>query len=86
MAEYSPSAIVVDYRRTGFKGVAGSEAIAAGREVRLAEMLGDEFIRCRRGDVGMFWNPETQSLELDTGIPIERAPAHIMTTTVQRLG
>jgi hypothetical protein len=96
MAEYSPSAIVVDYRHSGFKGVAGHEVIQAqgnrraipvGRDMRLAEILGDDFVRCRRGDVGVFWNSETQTLELESGVPVARAlvPAHVMTTTVQRL-
>ncbi|MCI0626015.1 MAG: hypothetical protein L0387_30965 [Acidobacteria bacterium] len=96
MAEYSPSAIVVDYRRSGFKGVAGGDVIeakgnrrslGAGRDLRLAEILGDEFVRCRRGDVGVFWNPETQTLELDSVALMARrvVPRHIVMTTVRRL-
>jgi hypothetical protein len=96
MAEYSPSTIVVDYSRSGFKGVGASEVIQAQGNrravqersvVRLAEILGDEFVRCRRGDVGMFWNPQSRSLELDSGERLARGliPGHIMTTTVQRV-
>ena len=57
------------------------------RQKRLAEILGDEFVRCRRGTVGVFWNSETQALEVETGmrvtrqLPIER----VMTTTVQQV-
>ena len=81
MVAYTPSAIVVDYRQTGFTGVAAVDVIEAGgnrrnipqeRQKRLAEILGDEFVRCRRGQVGVFWNPETQVLEFETGRPVPR--------------
>ncbi len=96
MVAYTPSAIVVDYRRTGFTGVAAVDVIEAGgnrrfvpqeRQKRLAEILGDEFVRCRRGSVGVFWNPETQALELETGVRVtRRVPIrHVMTTSVQQV-
>jgi hypothetical protein len=96
MLQYSPSAIVIDYRVTGFKGVPAGDVVEAGgnrryipreREKRLGEILGDDFVWCRRGDVGVFWNPLTQSLELETGVPVVRRITvnHLMTTTVQRL-
>jgi hypothetical protein len=96
MAGYSPSAIVIDYRRSGFKGVAGKEVIEAhgnrrairvGGDLRLAEILGDEFVRCRRGDIGVFWNAKTQTLERESGVLFAHrfVPGHIMTTTVRRL-
>src|SRR5258708_950955 len=92
----TPSAIVVDDRQTGFTGVAAVDVIEAGgnrrnvpqeRQKRLAEILGDEFVRCRRGQVGVFWNPETQVLEFETGRPVPRrvTVAHVMTTTVQQI-
>jgi hypothetical protein len=95
MLSYSPSAIVVDYRTTGFRGVAAEEVvravgnrrnIATGSDRSLAEILGDEFVRCRRGDVGLFWNPLTQAYERDDGFVVRAlAVNHAMTTTVQRL-
>ena len=96
MVAYTPSAIVVDYRQTGFTGVAAVDVIEAGgnrrnipqeRQKRLAEILGDEFVRCRRGQVGVFWNPETQVLEFETGRPVPRRVTveHVMTTTVQQI-
>jgi hypothetical protein len=83
-------------RRTGFTGVAAVDVIEARgnrrfippeRQKRLAEILGDEFVRCRRGTVGVFWNPETQGLELGTGMRVtRRVPIdHVMTTTVQQV-
>jgi hypothetical protein len=96
MVAYTPSAIVVDYRKAGFTGVAATDVIEAGgnrrnipqeRQKRLAEILGDEFVRCRRGQVGVFWNPETQALEFETGTPVPRRVTvdHVMTTTVQQI-
>ena len=28
----------------------------------LAEVLGDEFVGCKRGDNGLYWEPETERL------------------------
>ena len=64
MVACTPSAIVVDYRQIGFTGVAAVDVIEAGgnrrnipqeRQKRLAEILGDGFVPCRRGQVGVFW-------------------------------
>lgn len=96
MVAYTPSAIVVDYRKSGFTGVAALDVIEAGgnrrfvlpeRQKRLAEILGDEFVRCKRGTVGVFWNRETQALERDAGGRVERrlTVEHVMTTTVQQI-
>jgi len=95
MLSYSLSAIVIDYRKTGFRGVAAQDVVRAGgnrrniptgRELGLGEILGDEFVRCRRGDVGVFWNPQTQALETDDGVTVRPVLVnHLMTTSVQRL-
>jgi|ERR1035438_514416 hypothetical protein len=96
MVAYTPSAIVVDYRNTGFSGVAAVDVIEAGgnrrrilpdRQKRLAEILGDEFVWCRRGEVGVFWNPGTQALEFENGVRVPRRIRvdHLMTTTVQQV-
>jgi hypothetical protein len=96
MVAYTESAIVVDYRKTGFTGVAARDVIEAGgnrrfippeRQHRLAEILGDEFVRCRRGTVGIFWNPETQTLDYETGMQVTRRLKieHLMTTSVQQI-
>jgi hypothetical protein len=96
LEEYSPSAIVIDYRRSGFTGIAGREviqaqgnrrAIPSQENVRLAEILGDEFVRCRRGDIGTFWNSETRMLEHEVGVRVTPPPVpqHVITTAVQRM-
>ena len=96
MTAYSSSAIVVDYSDSGYRAVAAVEvievggnrrAIKAGSDVRLAEILGVEFVYCRRGDVGVYWNPKTRSLQSDLGDLQSRwlVPRHVMSTVVQRV-
>lgn len=96
MVAYTPSAIVVDYRHAGFSAVGALDVIKAGgnrrhippaRNKRLGEILGDDFVWCRIGDVGVFWNPETQTLEFENGTRVPRRIVikHLMTTIVQQL-
>jgi hypothetical protein len=70
MVAYTPSAIVVDYRKAGFTAVAALDMVEAGgngrnipqeRPKRLAEILGDEFVRCRRGTIGSLLEPGNAS-------------------------
>lgn len=95
MSEYAESAIVIDYEPSGFKAVSGIDVIEArgsrralrpGSEIRLAEVLGDDFVRCRRGEIGVYWNPETHTLARDTGVLMPGLiPSHIITTTVRAI-
>jgi hypothetical protein len=94
LAHYSSSAIVVDYRGDGFKAVpalhvaetgGNRRAVHLGSETRLAVILGDDFVRCRRGDIGMSWDPRTERLETDSSGLQPLGVEHVMGTTVQRL-
>ena len=94
LAHYSSSAIVIDYRGSGFKAIpvanvlkaeGNRRAVYLGGESRLAHILGDDFVRCRQGDIGMGWNPETETLEIDGREIPPPTLEHIIGTTVQRL-
>jgi hypothetical protein len=64
-----PSAIVVDYSEKGYRAFAASDVVAANGSRRrikpeddksLAEVLGDEFVGCTRGDRGLYWEPDRE--------------------------
>jgi hypothetical protein len=96
LIEYSPFAVVVNYESTGFDTVAAGDVIKVNGNRRelpqssissLAELLGDEFVRCRRGDVGLFWSPERRTLYRygDAIYSRDLAVKHVMSTRVGRI-
>lgn len=67
----SSSAIVVDYSDTGYKAFTAQAVVAAEgvrKKIRsqdskpLAQVLGDDFVGCRRGDHGLYWDPDRERL------------------------
>src|ERR1019366_9011547 len=94
LVEASPSAIVIDYWPDGYKAIsAKSVIIAEGNrkmvdaedDKSLAEVLGDEFVGCLRGDRGLYWEPKTERIIVNNERPLEFVPEHFIGTRLQRL-
>jgi hypothetical protein len=50
-------------------------------ERSLGQVLGNEFLECRAGVEGLYYNPETEEFETETPAP---PPEHVITTTVKK--
>ena len=90
----SDSAIVIDYSPEGYKAIPVREVIIAdGNRERirpeddksLAEVLGDEFVGCRRGDRGMYWEPETERLVVHGEETSDLLPEQLILNRIERL-
>ena len=90
----SRSAIVISYSSRGYQAIAARDVVAADgnrRRVRrmanksLAEVLGDEFVWCKRGDMGLYWEPERERLMVDSELASDFRPGRFIGTTIQRL-
>lgn len=90
----SPSAIVIDYSEKGYRAFAASDVVAANGNRRrikarhnkpLAEVLGDEFVRCTRGDRGLRWEPEEERLIVGGERESEFIPQHFIGNKIERL-
>jgi hypothetical protein len=90
----SRSAIVIDYSSNGYKAIAAMDVISAngdrtqtrpGADKPLAEVLGDEFVGCMRGDRGMYWEPQREKLVVDGTRFTDFVPADLVATRIQRL-
>ena len=93
-AAHSRSAIVIDYRKDSCTAVSIAEVIEAGgnrryvraaADLRLAQVLGDEFVRCRRGEIGPFWDHDSERLFLDGILVSPPDGQEIMQTVVQQI-
>jgi len=51
----------------------------------LAEVLGAEFVGCRRGDSGLYWEPERERLIVDGERVSDLVPADFIGTRIQRV-
>jgi hypothetical protein len=89
----SPSAIVIDYSRNGYKAVSAEDVVRGDgnrRRVRtaksLAEVLGDEFVGCTRGQEGLYWEPRAEQLLIDGGERVsDLVPRNIVDSRIERL-
>jgi hypothetical protein len=90
----SESAIVIDYSPHGYRAIPARDVIIAeGNRERvsreddksLAEVLGDEFVGCRRGDRGMYWDQEDERLVVHGEETSELLPEQFILNRVQRL-
>jgi hypothetical protein len=90
----SPSAIIVDFSKNGYKAFTGQAVVAAGgvrRKIKpqdnkpLAEVLGDEFVGCLRGDNGLYWQPELERLTIGSERFADLPPKEYIGNTIRRL-
>jgi len=93
LIEYSPSAMVLNYTPHGYDAVSAGDVIRAEGNrsnlppkspTSLAQTLGDEFVYCRRGDVGLLWSRDTHILFRKGEVLYSRDLMinHVMTTRV----
>jgi hypothetical protein len=82
--------LIVEYSPTGYKAIPAATVIEhRGRrrtlrpsEQSLGQVLGNEFLQCRAGVEGLYYNPDTEEFETDiVGPPVE----HVITTRVQKV-
>jgi hypothetical protein len=45
--------------------------VDAADDKSLAEVLGDEFVGCLRGDQGLYWEPKTERIMVNNERPLE---------------
>jgi len=90
----SPSAIVIDYSEKGYRAFAASDVVAANgnrRKIRhgnnkaLAQVLGDEFVGCTRGDLGLYWEPERERLIVSGETVSDLVPEQFIGTRIERM-
>ncbi|MGA2717096.1 MAG: hypothetical protein ABSG41_28765 [Bryobacteraceae bacterium] len=90
----STSSIVIDYSEKEYRAIDAAEVvIAEGRRKKvrpeydkpLAQVLGDEFIGCLRGDHGLYWDREAERLVVNHEPAPDLVPSHFIGTTLQRL-
>jgi hypothetical protein len=90
----SASSIVIDYSVDGYRAIAASDVIHAGgnrREVpsisdkRLSEVLGNEFVGCIRGDLGLYWDPTSEQLITNGEQQSDEIPSYLIETRVETL-
>jgi hypothetical protein len=89
MVDTAGQGLIVEYTQSGYKALPAADVIEhRGRrralrsaEQSLGQILGNEFLECRAGVEGLYYNPETE--EFETEIPA-RPPEHVITTTVKK--
>ncbi len=91
---HSPSAVVIDYSRNGYEAIAADAVVAADGNRRrvprrasrpLAEVLGDEFVGCTRGDSGLYWEPEGERLIVSGERVSDLVPEEFIGTRIERV-
>jgi hypothetical protein len=96
LIRYSPSAVVLNYTPSGYDVVSAGDVIRAEGNRKnlppesatsLAKVLGDEFVYCRRGDVGLVWSSDPHILYRDGEMLYSRdlTIKHVMTTRVREV-
>jgi hypothetical protein len=98
MSRIERDSIVIDYRRDGYRAFdaldvlearGNRRGLRAGQALRLAEVLGEQFLKCRRGVVGMRYDENVRKLiipasNLREGLTAAMAD-HVIVTSVDRL-
>jgi hypothetical protein len=87
MINATGTGLVIDYSESGYRACPATVAIEHGgraREIRearqlrpLGQVLGNDFLECRIGAEGLYFDPETESFEAE-------ADMHLIETLVQR--
>lgn len=94
LLRHSASAIVLDFSKNGYKAFAAQAVFDAGgsrRRLRpqenkpLAEVLGDQFLGCLRGDNGLYWEPEQERLVIARERVADIPPKHYIGSTIRRI-
>jgi hypothetical protein len=90
----SPSSILIDYSANGYKAIGVTEVVAAdgnrrllppGDDKPLAQVLGDEFVGCTRGDRGLYWESKGERLIIKGERVADLVPANYIGAHIQRL-
>jgi hypothetical protein len=90
----SRSSILIDYSANGYKAIGAKEVVAAGGNRRLvspeddkslAQVLGDEFVLCARGDRGLYWESERERLVVNREQVTDFLPENYFGTRIQRV-
>jgi len=55
--------------------------LVGGHSAGLGQVLGDEFLECRAGVEGLYYDPETEKFVTEIPLP---PPEHVITTTVKK--
>ncbi len=93
LARSPHTAIIINYSSDGYSACPAEIAYSAGgnrnyiesQEMRsLASVLGDDFLDCRVGLMGVHYNHETKKLTVPPYDPVRREYKHEITTTVIR--
>jgi hypothetical protein len=90
----SSSSVVIDYSRNGYRAIPATDVVAAGGNRRrvhrgasksLAEVLGDEFVGCTRGDRGLYWEPEREQLIIGSEPNLDVVLGNFIGTRIERV-
>ena len=89
MEKETPGGIVVDYAPTGYKACPASAAVAAGGNRRVADgdmhslgqILGNEFLNCTVGTLGLYFD---SSDEIYRVTPTDWPALDVITTEIKR--
>jgi len=94
LADQPDKAIVVDYSPDGYRACSAVDAMRAEGNRRrlnsaqfkhLGEYLGEDFLRCRIGVIGLYYDPETETLFNPTESVTLEEGANVISTEVRRL-
>lgn len=94
LLQYSQTAIVIDYSDKGYRAIAASDILTAEGDRKrldpendksLAAVLGDEFVQCRCGDRGLYWDQETERLIVGGERESDLIPNELINTTIQQV-
>lgn len=87
------STIVIDFRPRAYLAVEAIDVVLAhgtrkrlrhGAIRKLGEVLGVDFLQCRIGVVGMFWDPKTEALYSQAEHRLDLLLGHVIHTVVRR--
>lgn len=91
MIETAGGGIVVDYRPNQYTACRAEDVVhsyanrklidQAGAAQPLGQLLGDDFLDCKVGQVGLFFDPTTETWQTEVAVPPPH-PEHVITTHV----
>ena len=87
MVDTAGQGLIVEYTQAGYKAIPAAGVIEHRRrrgalrsaEQPLGQVLGNQFLECRAGVEGLYYNPDTEEFETDVA-----GPEHVITTTVKK--
>jgi hypothetical protein len=89
MIDTAGQGLIVEYTQSGYKSISAMDVVERrGRkralqsaEHPLGQVLGNEFLECRAGIQGLYYNADTEEFETETPVP---PPEHVITTAVKK--